>query len=531
MSSVNSKQESMAVAWNEYAEDPCADSVLDLLLIRCTVIVFLVTPYIPMNKLLNITCMLLSCFLLGTCPVLGDMSTNKQASFNVRQFGAIGDGTTLDSLAIQQAIDAAHAAGGGEVLVPTGIYLSGTILLKDGVTLNLEKGATILGSKDLGDYSNPDFFIDAVNQERGWCLIGIIDLKNVAIVGEGTIDGRGEDFRGHARRPFLVRCVRSEDVRIEGVRLRNSAAWVCHLFQSNRVTIRGIDIYSHANKNNDGIDVDSSSEVLIEYCTIDTGDDAVCIKGTSPLPTQNVVVRNCKLKSDWGAFKLGTESMGDFKNIRFTNSVIHDTQGGAIKVLSMDGCRLENLTVDNITVTNTDMPIFMRLGERLNKYREQESRTTGHIKGVSISNVTVSMSEESRLDTPSAIVIVGEKTASTTHFIEEVTLENIKVTSPGGGRIEDVSQIVERTRKNNYPEYIFFFEPEAERVFPSYGLYARHVKGLTLNGVEINTLKPDNRPFIALNNIHGAQLDMSTNEGNGPYLVEEQSTDIVQRND
>ena len=453
-------------------------------------------------------------------------AAEKMAILNVMDYGAAGDGKTLDSPSIQKAIDACNQQGGGEVQVPAGNYLCGTVLLKDGVTLRLEKGAVILGSKNLDDYKNPDFFMDATNQERGWCLIGLVDVKQVGIVGEGTIDGRGESFRGSKRRPFLIRCVRSQDVRIEGVRLRNSAAWVTHLYQSKRVTVRGVDILSHANGNNDGIDVDSSTDVLIENCTIDAGDDAVCIKATSPLPTQNVIVKGCTLKSDWGAFKLGTESMGDFKNIRFSDSVIHDTRGGAIKILSMDGCRLENLTIDNITVKNSDMLIFMRLGVRLNKYREDQARTPGHIKDVMISNITADMSPESRIDAPTGIIMLGEKTDEKTHAIENVRISNVNVTLEGGGKIEDVGAIPERTRKNNYPEYIFFFDKGAKQVYPAYGIYARHMNHVAFEDIHIVTREPDSRPCVFLENAHDVKVDATTNPGNGPFMKTKDSSQI-----
>lgn len=446
---------------------------------------------------------------------------------NVKDYGATGDGETLDSRSIQKAIDACTQKGGGEVLVPPGDYVCGTILLKDGVRLHLQKGAVILGSRNLDDYDNPDFFVDAVDQERGWCLIGIVDVKDAAIIGEGVIDGRGQREFFTKRRPFLVRCVRSTDIKISGVTLRNPAAWTCHLFQSNRVTIRDLTIYSHANGNNDGIDIDSTRNVLIENCKIDSGDDAVCIKATSPIATENVTVRNCVLTSDWGAFKLGTESMGDFKNIRFTDSVIKDTKGGAMKILSMDGCRLENLTVDNITVENSDMLIFMRLGVRLNKYREPEARTPGHMKDVTISNITADMSPEGRLDASTAIVMLGEKTDDKTHVIENVVIRNVDVTLEGGGNIEDAGEIPERTRNNNYPEYIFFFGKDAKRVFPAYGIYARHISGVTFENVNIVTRTPDTRPCVFLEDAHDVKVDATTNPGNGPFMQTKDTSRII----
>ena len=476
------------------------------------------------SKLPCVFALFLSFLALG-CAQLPKTVSGDVSVYNVRDFGAKGNGVAVDSIAIQRAIDTANEQGGGEVVVPAGDYLAGTILLKDNVILRLEKGATILGSHDFSDYSNPDYFVDAVGQERGWCLIGLVDVENVAIVGEGTIDGRGDVFTDP--RPFLVRVVRSENVRIEGVRLRNSGAWVCHLFQSKGITVRGVDIYSHANGNNDGIDIDSTTDVLIEDCTIDTGDDAVCIKATSPLPTENVLVSNCKLKSDWGAFKLGTESMGDFKNIRFVDSVIHDTEGGAMKILSMDGCRLENLVIDNITITNSYMPIFIRLGERLNKYREETARTPGHIKGVSISNVTVETSGEGRLHAETGIVILGEKTAETTHMVEDISIKNVKISLAGGGLVEEVSPVVERSRRNNYPEFHFMFDPDDTALYPAYGIYARHIKGLSVENVQIETHQPDTRPFVFLENAHGVQLDATTNVGNGPFIETVNVSDLV----
>jgi hypothetical protein len=220
--------------------------------------------------------------------------------------------------------------------------------------------------------------------------------------------------------------------------------------------------------------------------------------------------------------------MGDFKNIRFVDSVIHDTRGGAMKILSMDGCRLENLMIDNITVTNSDMALFMRLGERLNKYRETEARTPGHIKGVSISNVTVETSHDGRLDAPTAIVMVGEKTASTTHVIEDVAIRNVSITLEGGGRSEQVSEVVERTRRNNYPEYIFMFDPDDPRVYPAYGFYGRHIQNVRLENVVVTTRQEDERPLVSLENAHDVHLGLSTNLGNGPFLKTVGSSGIVQ---
>ncbi|UDQ97153.1 glycosyl hydrolase family 28 protein [Lentisphaerota bacterium WC36G] len=445
--------------------------------------------------------------------------------YNVKNFGAVGDGVKIDSAAIQKAIDKCNADGGGTVVVPAGNYLSGTILFKDNVTMKLEKGAVILGSKNFKDYSNPDFFVDAVKQKRGWCLIGIVDVKNVKIIGEGTIDGQGKVFRNP--RPFLVRVVRSENLEINGVKLQSAGAWCLHLYQSKNVQVKNIAINNLVNGNNDGIDIDSSENILIENCDIESGDDSVCIKATSPKPTRNVWVKNCRLSSHWGAFKMGTESMGDFINISFTDSVIHNNKGGAMKILSVDGARLENLYINNIKVIDSDMTLFMRLSNRLNKYREKESRKPGCIRGVKISNITSETSEKGRLVHPTGIIISGRNDDDL--LIENVQLENIKINLVGDGKVANVAKIEEIT-KRKYPEYIYFTHkaPKGKNAFPAFGIYARHVKNIDFKNIEVIVKKEDERNFIHLENAHKITLDnVSTNNGNKDIIVKNDKKEIV----
>ncbi len=456
-------------------------------------------------------------------------------SYKVKEFGAVADGKTLSHTFIQKAIDKCHADGGGKVVISAGDYLCGTILLKDNVTLELKKGAQILGSTKMDDYQNPDFFVDAVGQKRGWCLIGIVDVKNASIIGEGTINGQGLRKYFKKPRPFLIRCVRSKNVKIDGVALRDSGAWVCHLYQSKNVTVRNVNIRSHVNSNNDGIDIDSTSNVLIENCDIATGDDAVCIKATSPVPTSDVEVRNCKLKSRCGAFKLGTESMGDFKNIYFHDNEIYDTGLGAMKILSMDGCNLENLRIENVKVTNSQMTLFMRLGKRLNKYREKESRSMGSMKNITIKNITHIGPKRSKLGNCTGIFITGEKTADETFYIEDVNISNFNVVLEGGGAPDKVSpEIVERTRNNNYPELTFFSgvkdkknkSKKNPKALPSYGIYARHVKNFKFDNIQITTRKPDSRPLVFLEDAHNVEAVLKTNEGNGKTLEQKNSAKV-----
>ncbi|CDF79845.1 polygalacturonase (GH28) [Formosa agariphila KMM 3901] len=419
------------------------------------------------------------------CTVIFFSFTSKQKIYNIKSFGAKGDSLTINTIAIQKTIDKCSKNGGGLVQVSDGIYITGTIILKDNVTLEITENAKLVGSSNPQDYVSIDTFIDAVGQERGTCLIGSINASNIGIKGEGVIDGNGAAFLSKnltikkkalqitdnnfgKNRPFLLRFVKSENITLKNIHIREAAAWACHFYQSKNILVDNINIYNHANKNNDGIDLDSSHDVIIKNCNIDSGDDAICIKSTSPLPTYNVQVSNCILKSDWGTLKFGTESMGDFYNIDIRDCKIYDTKGGGIKILSVDGANIYDITIENIEMDNVDMPIFIRLGERLNTYRGAEQRQVGTIDNVLIKNIkaTTRTLETSRVSPPSGILITG----TPNHNIGTIQLENIHIELPGGGTQPVNTNIPED--ETRYPEFSFF------NVLPAYGLYARHIKEL-----------------------------------------------------
>lgn len=426
--------------------------------------------------------------------------------YYVEDFGAVADGVTVNTKAIQSAVDECFTAGGGIVTLRSGIYLSGTIQLKDNVTLQLRRGAVLRGSIDPMDYYNIDHFVDATGQSRGECLVGAIDAKNVAIIGNGLIDGEGEFFKVNLNRdrmkrwgrseseidkysiirPFLIRIVNCDGVQIREVSLRNPGAWTCHLFESSNIKVEDISINSHVNSNNDGIDLDSCSDVVITGCDIDTGDDAMCIKSTSSKPCENVVIKGCRLKSDWGAIKMGTESMGDYRNITISDCEVYDTNGGGIKILSVDGSNIYNVKINKINMLNVDMPIFIRLGERLRTYRDAPQREVGSIDELYITGVTAKSKSlaDSKIMPPSGIFITGTPNAR----IGRVILQNIDITLPGGGKVEDARRVVAED-ETRYPEFSFF------GVQPAYGIHARHVERLEVKGVKFHLTGDDKRPI------------------------------------
>jgi polygalacturonase len=408
--------------------------------------------------------------------------------------GAVGDGAMVNTAAIQKAIDDCSADGGGTIQFPAGRYVTGTIQLKDNVTLHLDENAVLLGSTNAADYRNVDPFIAGDGIALGYALIVAEGASHVGIEGTGTIDGQGRELKAvqsrYTVRPFLMRWLHCTNVVVRDVRLMNPGAWTLNFFQSRHATVERVIIRTRNTglANNDGIDLDSCEGVRIRDCDIESGDDALCLKATSPLPCRDIIASGCKLSTKCNAIKLGTESLGDFENISVTNCRIRDTGMAGIALYSVDGANLRHVTLDDITMDGVTVPVSVRLGARLKTFRAgDQPKPPGSLRDITIKNLRATGARQIGL------LINGIPG----HPVENLTLENIQIELPGGGTLEQ-AQVQLPEKEAAYPEYSMF-----GRVMPAYGLYLRHIRGVNFKNMQVTVTKPDARSPAVFVDVEG----------------------------
>ncbi|MDD2480012.1 MAG: glycosyl hydrolase family 28 protein [Victivallaceae bacterium] len=319
------------------------------------------------------------------------------AIYNVQNFGAVGDGIHLDTTKIQSAIDHAAKLGGGIVLFPPGKYLSGTIVLRDNITLYIEKGSEIFGSGEMTDYISDE----SVSLVLRWHLIVGKNIKNVSIKGGGKIDGNSSLFREKEKdgqnlkfslkpeRPRMIFLLNTENVSIKDITLCDAPCYTIWLLGCENVLIDGIIIRSNRRHGtSDGIDIDCSKNVIISNCNINTGDDCIALKSDTHrlgrrASCENIVVTNCILSTRAAAVRIGFEGDGEqIRDCTFSNLVIYDTGRGFLfqsiavpkfRPSKVTGVFIENIIISNIIMRNVTYPLFAITDKEQNGYIRQLS--------------------------------------------------------------------------------------------------------------------------------------------------------------
>ena len=435
---------------------------------------------------------------------------------------------------LQQSIDKIHKQGGGRLTLPPGTYLTGSLMLRSGVELHLEEGATLLGSTNPYDYPpvNTGHTDDHRNDNASMALITADGAEHIRISGKGTIDGQGlqlalnvdslhhtgerpDPHYNHRRqrpsetaRPKLFFFHDCHDVQIDGVRLRSSANWGLSFDLCEQVRLTQLDIENRAYWNNDGIDLTDCRHVLVADCRINSADDGICLKSYHiNSECYDIEVARCDIRSSASAVKFGTASWGGFRKVHVHDIKVSDTFRSAIAIESVDGGRIDSILVERVTAVNTGNALFLRLGQRAGEH-------PGILRNVTIRQLRCEIpfgrpDEAYDLRGPEVDFFHNPFPSSICGIpdnrIENVTLENIEVSCPGRAskgmayvplwRIHDVPEQIQK-----YPEFSMFGE------LPAWALYVRHVKGFQLRNVRFTLRDTDFRPAFVFDDALDIQM-------------------------
>jgi polygalacturonase len=462
--------------------------------------------------------------------------------YSVKDYGATGDGVTLDTEPINKAIEMASAAGGGTVYFPAGTYASYSIRLKSHISLYIDQGATILAAASVAggkgyDEPEPNDWGDKLKyQDFGHShfhnsLIWGENLEDISIMGPGTIYGKGltrETPRrvGEGNKTIGLKLCRNVTLKDFTILLGGHFGML--LTGIDNMTIDNVK----EDTNRDGMDIDCCRNVHVANCSVNSPwDDGICLKSSFALgffrATENVTINNCQVSGfDRGTFlngtymrnegkmvpdhqgptgriKFGTEGDGGFKNIAITNCVFNYCRGLALE--TVDGAILEDVTISNITMRDIgNSPIFLRLGARM---RGPANTPVGVLRRILISNVTVY-----NADSHFSSMIVGIPG----HDVEDVKLNNIRIYyRPIDSPATKIQKLV--------PEYIHDYpEPQRFGVMPSYGFFIRHAKNIEMNNVEVSFMGEETRPAVILEDVKQISFTnfKAQTSANAPVIIQ-----------
>ena len=462
-------------------------------------------------------------FVLLTLSCLSAIAGNLN-DYNVRSFGAVGDGKNLDSPAINTAIESAFANGGGKIIVPAGIYLCGSIHLKSNIELHLLPGAIIKAAPaSMKVYDESESFGGFPEYQDGGhtyfhnSLIWAEGQDNISITGRGMIDGEGltkkdTENAGNVQGGSIgtgdkaIALKLCTNILIRDITIFRGGHFAIIITGCEKGTIDNVTI----DTNRDGIDIDCCKYLTVTNTKVNTpNDDGIVLKSSyalkKPVPCENILINNCivtgyKLgtfldgtyipeKVNWvcGRIKLGTESNGGYRNIAISNCTMMYSSGLAFE--EVDQGRMENIAVSNITMNHVHhYPIYITTGCRNRGPEEVTSPSYGG--DIMISNVIADDA-----DSLAGIIVTGMKEEP----LRNIRLHNIQIRYRGGGT-SDLSKKEYREQGTNYPE------PRWAGPTPAYGLYARHVDGLTVRGIYLETIRPDYRHVVILDDVKNADI-------------------------
>ena len=456
--------------------------------------------------------------------------------YNVIDFGTIADGETLCTQAVQKAVDFCHAQGGGVVEFGAGKYVLSTIFLKSNVHIHLADGAELLGSLNFYDYAQQEKIDYPIYQDASHTYFDLSmfvgrNCENISITGNGKIDMRSiwdeDGVRGPEIKHRGAKCIalkECKDIEISGLEIVNVTDLAVYFAGCENVDVHGLKLRVYI----DGISPDNSKNVKIYDCDVETGDDGIVFKSSYTLNRldicKDIKVWNCRIKSRCTAIKFGTETNGGFENIHIENIKIRETRITGIGIESVDGAIVDNITIKDVDMVNVNAPLFVHIGKRM---RGPQGREIGKIRNICLENITAQGpyepyeivawnyfsfkdndtfqypwlfgKAESFDDTQSGNTAESDWQMTSNicglkqSHLENITLKNVYLKLDGG--VKEYNHNVPEDAQD-YPEVYVY-----GRILPAKGIYFRHIDGLTLENVRVETYRDDVREDFVFENV------------------------------
>ena len=406
---------------------------------------------------------------------------------NLLDFGAVGDGKTLCTAAVQQAIDAAAAAR-ETLLFPAGEYLCGSLYLRSYTSIKLEAGAVLKASPDIADYPDDTHhqrYLGEWVMDR--CFIFAQNAEHISIEGPGEINGNAVAFsKADAPRPMLLRFLECSHIALSNLYLQDPASWCGAFLCCEDIRIQGLDLFSRTNAGNgDGLDFDCCHRVAITNCLMNTSDDCICLQNSFPGRTcTDVVVTNCVMSGKWAGMRIGMAACGEISRVTVSNCTFTDMDCSALKIQSTEGGTFKDMIFSNLVMKNVPRPAFITL----NRFRLSEgfleTCQTGYIHSMIFQNILATCDKDYPCDSNYGIVVLGD----THRDIENLLFKDIYLSLPGG---ETAPAIPFPEIDNTRPEYWAF-----DGLLPAAAITLNHVENIRFENVNVSLASPDERPAV-----------------------------------
>ncbi|MEK5446037.1 glycoside hydrolase family 28 protein [Paenibacillus sp. FSL R7-0331] len=444
--------------------------------------------------------------------------------FDVKRYGATGDGVTVDTRAIQQAVDECHKSGGGAVVLSGGTFVSGTIVLKSNVNLQLNPSAVLLASPDIRDFAEDTHYNRYINEkDMDRCFIYAEDAVNVSISGQGEINGNAEKFpnEGSIFRPMMMRFLRCSNIHVTGLRLYNSTAWTTAFLDSENIWCENLDIRNDKKYNGDGLDYDGCRNVFISGCKILGTDDNLCLQaGSKDYPMKNVHIVNCHFTSICAGIRIGLKSIGDISSVTIHNCTFENVWREGIKIECTEGGSISDIVASGLVMRNVSRPVFILLNNRLEEIGSsiglERMPEIGSLERIMLSDIIATDDEEMYkthyrftddiMGSPSFNGIRVD--ACREHPIRDLTLRNIMYTCAGGVQNAVIPAAYPQVHdmRLEHPEAV------AENYYPDWSrttfMDIRNVERLTVDGIRFHALREDTRESYIIEGSNTLKLDI-----------------------